>query len=71
MRVATVEPPVWNDIGAAELVANAHLIAAAPDLFSSLRAMLFAYQAIHGGDYSKEPQVLAAYAALAKADGES
>ena len=56
-----------NGIAKDELVANAHLIAAAPDLYAALDGLLGLLDA--GSLY--EPQAYAARAALAKARGET
>lgn len=59
-----------------ENVANAHLIAAAPDLLASLRVLVGVYVAlVNSGDCGNwnpetEPQVIEARAAITKAEGK-
>lgn len=50
--------------------ANAHLIAAAPDMYRALRDLLEAHRHVYGLDGAWDKEVKAAEAALAKADGE-
>jgi hypothetical protein len=55
-----------------EGVANAHLIAAAPDLLASLQVMLRDYAAVHDiGDVEMQPAIYQARAAIAKATGSN
>ena len=56
-----------RDCGSGDVRANAHLIAAAPDLYAALNGLLGLLDA--GSLY--EPQAYAARAALAKARGEA
>ena len=56
-----------RDCGSGDVRANAHLIAAAPDLYAALDGLLGLLDA--GSLY--EPQAYAARAALAKARGET
>jgi hypothetical protein len=61
---------------AAETLANANLIAAAPELLEALRFILDRYvQLVNSGDAGfwdpeKEPQVIQSRAAMAKAEGK-
>ena len=53
-----------------ECLANAHLISAAPDMYTALRGLLEAHHHVYGLDGAWGSEVKAAEAALAKADGE-
>lgn len=73
--VASCWPFMWmsGEDSVATMLANARLIAAAPDLLSALRGFLEMYVAmVNSGDCGNwdaetEPQVIAARAAIAKA----
>lgn len=53
-----------------ETLANARLIAAAPDLLDALHAVLSDYMAVHGvGDLEVQPALFQAHAAIDKATG--
>jgi hypothetical protein len=58
-----LEPSVGT---AEEIVANARLIAAAPDLLAALKTLCAAYDACNGDDH---PAYALARAAIAKAEG--
>ena len=53
--------------------ANAHLIAAAPDLLAALKVMLFAFEELAKviKPLSSDPVVVASRAAIAKAEGKA
>ena len=50
--------------------ANAHLIAAAPELLDALRALVQVYEKV-GGPLAVDPKVADARAAIAKAEGRT
>ena len=53
-------------------IADARLIAAAPDLLAALQVLLRNYAAVHDiGDVEMQPAIYQASAAIAKATGES
>jgi hypothetical protein len=55
----------------AEILANARLIAAAPDLLEALEVILRDHMAVHGvGDLEMQPALFQARAAITKAKGE-
>jgi hypothetical protein len=72
---ATNHAPYWHHFSEIDL-ANAHLIAAAPDLYAALDAITARYVSIAvSGDCGfwnpeNEPEVVAARAALSRARGE-
>ena len=55
----------------AEATANAHLIAAAPDLYEALERMVATYADMQDGNGEPCPDVIAARTAIAKARGET
>ena len=62
--------PDGDELGAREAVANAHLIAAAPDLYHALTELLF--NSLHGNGLEAQYKTLdKARAAIAKAEGKS
>lgn len=66
VRVATIDVPVWTRVLADEMFANAALIAAAPDLYAALWAVVDAV-----GDTEMDDALAMADAALKKALGKS
>lgn len=73
-RVAAVAQYSYDWAGPmrAEALANARLIAAAPELLAALEVILRDHMAVHGvGDLEMQPALFQARAAIAKATGEA
>lgn len=78
VAMAVTAYEAWSDKGAdAELEANARLISASPEILEALQGMVKKYtELVESGDAGfwdaeKEPEVIAARAAIAKALGEN